>query len=338
MHPPLSEIWAEILRVAIEQDVLAIGACPVEQRGDLFDAWLERGFDADMGYLRRNRDVRIDPASRFPWARSAIVIAVAYPAERPSAPADAIARHIARYALGDDYHDVLDLILRRIEETIRDHDPTAETRRYVDTGPLSDRDLAARAGLGWIGRNGMLIHPDHGSWLVIGVLLTNLKTDLPVREILDQCGACRSCIDSCPTGAIVDDRMVDSRKCISWVTIEHRGPIPTDLTDRLEENLFGCDICQEACPWNESSPGPHEALAPRPSYGAKPIHALLRASQQEFSSLFRASAIKRAKRAGIIRNAILITRELPEDVTRLLEEETDSGIQHALSHRMETRK
>jgi len=334
MPSRLTDVWTAVLRAANRHDVLAIGASPIaDAHQAIFAEWLDRGFGADMDYLARNREIRADPSSRFPWARSAIVIAVAHSPERPPAPSDAISQRIARYALGTDYHEALDEILRDIESVVREIDSTATTRRYVDTGPLSDRALAAQAGLGWIGKNAMLIHPEHGSWFLIGTLLTSLENDLPAREIADQCGACTRCVDACPTGAILDGRIVDSKRCLSWATIEHRGAMPDEVADRLEGTIFGCDICQEVCPWNEAAPPSHPALAPRTAYSARPVHALLRMSQDTFSTLFRKSAVKRAKRAGLVRNALLAIPNLPADAVAALDGEDDPGIRQAVARR-----
>jgi len=311
----ISEIWPEVERIASAHHVIAAGTADLgAEFGDVFARWLDLGHEAGMTWLRRNREARRDPTTRFPWAKSAIVILVPYSAERPHQD-DRISTRIARYALGDDYHDVLNEILKEIENAILRAIPDTRTRRYVDTGPLSDRTLAARAGLGWIGKNAMLIHPEHGSWTFIGALLTSLGDDRGGHEITDQCGTCTRCIDACPTQAILTDRTVDSGRCISYWTIEHRGPIEPSIASRIEGNLFGCDICNEACPWNASPPAPHPAFEPRDEYRRRPIHELLRIEQGEFSSLFRRSGVKRARRDGIIRNAILVTSAEHRDST-----------------------
>jgi epoxyqueuosine reductase len=180
-----------------------------------------------------------------------------------------------------------------------------KTWRYVDTGPLSDRSYAAQAGLGWIGRNGMLIHEQDGSYFFIGTLLTALENDLSAVTVADRCGSCMHCVEACPTNAILPDRTIDSGRCISYTTIEHRGSFEHDLP--LAGNAFGCDICQEVCPWNRAPLEPHPAFAPREEYRATPVTDLLRFSQAEFSTLFRRSAIKRAKLAGMQRNVAALT-------------------------------
>jgi epoxyqueuosine reductase len=241
-----------------------------------------------------------------------------------------MAGHIARYALGEDYHLTLDAILRSIESAITASAPDVRTRRYVDTGPLSDRALAVDAGLGWVGKNAMVIDPERGSWFFVGVLLTSLENDMEVALVADRCGACTRCIDACPTGAILPGRIVASERCLSHATIEQRGALDAWIGQRLEGNIFGCDICQEVCPWNEAPPEPHPAFLPRPEYRARPVSALLKMSQHDFSALFTRSAVKRAKRVGMIRNAILAGATIDEEARMALVTEGDPGILAAL--------
>ena len=300
MPTRLSDVWPQVERVAREEGVLHLGASElVDAHASLFAEWIARGHHASMAYLAKNAAIRANPAERYPWARSVISILVPYSPDRPSAPAGALSNHVARYALGDDYHDVLDRILRRFEETLAG----VKTWRYVDTGPLSDRSYAAQSGLGWIGRNGMLIHEEHGSYFFIGTLLTALENDLDAVSVSDRCGTCTRCLDACPTNAILPDRTLDSNHCISYATIEHRGA----LTVPVAGNAFGCDICQEVCPWNHAPATTHPSFAPRDEYRATPVTDLLRFTQAEFSTLFRKSAVKRAKLAGMLRNVEALT-------------------------------
>ncbi|HEY2830745.1 MAG TPA: tRNA epoxyqueuosine(34) reductase QueG [Thermoanaerobaculia bacterium] len=295
----LSAIWSEVGRVARREHVTHVAASDVRDvRASVFAEWIANGRHASMSYLAKNVATREDTSTRFPWAKSVIVLLVPYSSERPAAPTGSLSHHIARYALGDDYHDVLDRILRALEDEIARLAPGTKTWRYVDTGPLSDRSLAAQAGLGWIGKNGMLIHEEDGSYFFIGTLLTSLENDLHASEVADRCGACTRCLDACPTDAILPNRTVDSARCISYATIEHRGPF--DIT--TAGNAFGCDICQEVCPWNAAPPEPHPAFVAREEYRATPVSDLLELTQADFSALFRKSAIKRAKLAGMKRN------------------------------------
>jgi len=304
----LSEVWPAVERIARAEGVLRIGASDItNEHSALFDDWIEHGHHATMRYLSRSAAIRRDPAARFPWAKSAIVILVPYsslrPEVRPEAPTGALSNHIARYALGDDYHDVLDQILRRIEAEVAAH---GRTWRYVDTGPLSDRTLATKAGLGWIAKNAMLINEEIGSYTFIGTLLTALENDIAPDAVADRCGTCTRCLDACPTMAILPNRTVASELCISYATIEHRGELPNIP---LAGNAFGCDICQEVCPWNNAPATAHPAFAPRDEYRATPISDLLRYEQSDFSRLFRKSAVKRAKLAGMQRNVAALTEE-----------------------------
>lgn len=297
---PLSTHWPALQTLARELGVAHIGASTLDDaRADRFERWIAEGKHGSMAYLAKNAAVRANPGERFPWARSAVVILVPYSPERPHAPSGALSNHVARYALGDDYHDVLDGILRRFEHLL----DGVKSWRYVDTGPLSDRSLAAQAGLGWIGRNAMLIHEEDGSWFFIGVLLTGLENDIgATTAVADRCGDCTRCAEACPTSAILPDRTVDSRLCISHATIEQRGPLDAAVAARLEGNAFGCDICQEVCPWNAAPPASHPAFSPREAYRATPVTDLLRFGQSDFSTLFRRSPVKRAKLDGMRRN------------------------------------
>ena len=304
MTTKLSEVWPAIERVARAAGVVHLGASDLDDaHASLFADWIERGHHASMSYLAKNVAIRENPRERFPWAQSVITILVPYSPSRPDAPEGALSHHVARYALGDDYHDVLDRILRELEAAL----PDVKTWRYVDTGPLSDRAYAAQAGLGWIGKNGMLIHELDGSYFFIGTLLTALENDLESTLITDRCGTCTRCLDACPTNAILPDRTLDAAACISYATIEHRGPLEEPVASHLHGNAFGCDICQEVCPWNRRAPEAHPAFAARDEYRATPITDLLRFDQSTFSTLFRKSAIKRAKLAGMLRNVEALT-------------------------------
>lgn len=327
----LSEVWTALEGVARKRGLLRLGASNLEDaHAYLFVRWLEEGREAGMTYLRRNRQARLSPREHFPWARSVVVATIPYQSERG---ATAMESGIARYALGDDYHLVLEEVLCDLEAQLKRLAPEATTRRYVDTGPLSDRTYAAQAGLGWIGRNGMLIDPVRGSYLFIATLLTSLENDIQAEEVADRCGSCTRCVDSCPTDAILPDRTLHSDRCISYATIEHRGAIPDLMKHRLGENVFGCDICNEVCPWNHEPASAIEPFTARADYRARPVTDLLRMSQADFSHLFRKSAVKRAKRAGMIRNAILVAPEIPEDVLNALGAEQDDGIRDALEWR-----
>lgn len=325
----ISDIWNAIESTALGLGAMRAGVSSLEDsEAARFTEWIAAGRHASMEYLAKNRQAREHPEMRFPWARSVIVITVPYSAERYPNAGQVIGNGIARYALGDDYHEVIDRMLREIEVVIQSLAAGTTTRRYVDTGPLSDRAYGAQAGLGWIGKNGMLIDEEKGSYFFIGTLLTSLENDLSTAAVADRCGACTRCIDACPTDAILPDRSVDSGRCISHANIELRGPIPDVIKERLGGNLFGCDICQEACPWNQAPAAAHPAFVPRSGYGATPVTDLLRVDQAGFSALFRKSAVKRAKYAGMVRNAVIVTgacESLHSDL------EDDPGVSDALA-------
>jgi epoxyqueuosine reductase len=306
MITKLSEVWSGVERAAHHAGAIRVGASDLaDDNVEFFEDWIAAGHHATMQYLAKNRAVRRDPVARFPWAKSVIVILVPYAAERPDAPAGSLSHHLARYALGDDYHEVLDGILREIEDALPGE---VKSWRYVDTGPLSDRGYAAQAGLGWIGKNGMLIDEERGSYFFIGTLLTSLENDIASATVADRCGACTRCIDACPTDAILPNRTIASERCISYATIEHRGPLPENLT--LAGNVFGCDICQEVCPWNATPAMSHPDFVARAEYRSTPLTDLLRYEQSDFSRLFRRSAVKRAKLDGMKRNVEALYRAI----------------------------
>src|SRR5204862_3712935 len=209
-----------------------------------FDEWLARGFAGTMEYLPRGREKRCDSRLPLPGAASAIVVAMNYGGREPSGP-------VARYARGDDYHDVMLERLRALHGWV-----AAEVGRpvlgkpYVDTGPLLERDLARRAGLGWFGKNTMLINPTLGSFFFIGALLVDFELEADPAFESDRCGRCTRCLDACPTGALTEPRVLDASRCISYLTIENKGAIPEDMRPALGELIYGCDICQDVCPWN----------------------------------------------------------------------------------------
>ncbi|MEO8193311.1 MAG: tRNA epoxyqueuosine(34) reductase QueG [Gemmatimonadales bacterium] len=278
---------------------------PAETAG-AFDTWLDNGYAGDMDYLPRGREKRRDTRRPFPAAASAIVVGLNYGGTAPSGP-------IARYARGDDYHDVMWRMLDSLHQSIDSYigHPTAG-KSYVDTGPLLERDLARRAGLGWFGKNTNLINPDLGSFFFIGALLVDLDLEPDAPFELDRCGTCRRCLDACPTDAFVEPRVLDATRCISYLTIEARGPVPLELREKLGDRVYGCDICQDVCPWNVSfskdlSVG---ALAPREqlAHGDARVLAreILAMGDESFRATFRGSSVKRAKRRGLARNAAVV--------------------------------
>jgi epoxyqueuosine reductase len=280
-------------------DLVAIGPADPPEPGAALRRWVEAGHAATMGYLARRLEERLDPRRVLPGARSVLCVALNY---YQGEPADASWRPVARYAWGRDYHDVIAPRLERLAAHLAEAGG-ARSRGYVDTGPVLERDLAARAGLGWVGKNTMLLHPRLGSWFFLGVLLTTaeLARDAPLA---DRCGSCRACLDACPTGAFVAPYVLDARRCISYLTIEHRGDIDPDLQPGMAGWQFGCDICQDVCPWNRKAPTTAEAdFVPEAAYpGAEAVSAM---DDADFRRHFAGTPILRAKAAGMRRNALI---------------------------------
>lgn len=287
-----------------------VGVAPVEPSdwGDFYAEWLARGYAGAMGYLSRPDAVakRRDPRLIMPQARSVVVVALNYyqgPIEIPTAGRRG---RVARYAWGDDYHD---LMWARLDElaafvSAQAGYPVAH-RRYVDTGPLLERELAVRAGLGWLGKNTMLINPRFGSWLLLGELLLDLELACDTPFAANHCGTCVRCIEACPTHCILPNRTLDAARCISYLTIELKGErIRAELRSRMGAWVFGCDVCQQVCPWNRfARPSAEPAFHPRPGLPAPELDELLALDDEAFRRRFQGSPIKRAKRYGLQRNA-----------------------------------
>lgn len=229
-----------------------------------FDRWLEAGYGGNMRYINRQAKKRRDPRLADAEARRAVVVLDNYYYEAGANEASPDSPRIARYARGEDYHTVTLKRVEQLADYLKTHGATA-ARPYVDTGPIPERELAQRAGLGWIGKNTMLIRPGLGSWFFIGTVLTDLllQQDSPVE--IDHCGSCTRCLEACPTGAFQEPRVLDARLCISYLTIEQKGPLPAEVVPKLEGWSFGCDICNEVCPWNQrfAEQSTIEAFRPR---------------------------------------------------------------------------
>ncbi|HEY9420325.1 MAG TPA: tRNA epoxyqueuosine(34) reductase QueG [Thermoanaerobaculia bacterium] len=279
------------------------------ERGEEYLRWLSRGDQAGMGYLERRVESRLDPSQVFPGARSVLCVALQYhplygeDGERQPEPKGDLWRRVARYARGRDYHDVMGERLKVLESRIREAFPGCETRRYVDTGPVLERELAARAGIGVVGKNTMLLHPEAGSWFLLGELFLSLDLS-PDQPLADLCGSCTLCLDACPTGALAEPYRLDSNRCISYWTIEHRGPLPPEARRMVGGWVFGCDVCQEVCPWNKEPAGAvHPEMELPPERGELDLARLLRLPREEYVERFRGSPMKRAKLEGLQRNA-----------------------------------
>jgi epoxyqueuosine reductase len=308
------------------------GVAPADDFAELanYSEWLERGYAGEMDYLRDAR--RADPRQVLDGARSLIVVALNYNSAHPNSteqaavPSDDAPRGwISRYAWGHDYHNVLREKLNALLARMRAEWPESfEARAYVDTGPIVERVAAKYAGLGWLAKNTCLINEELGSWLFLGVIITTLELAPSLEPgeppAADLCGNCRLCLDACPTQAFAAPYVLDARKCISYLTIELRGAIPEELRPQMGNAVIGCDICQDVCPWNRKSPVTQlAAFQPRaveaksengrektengPTLFAPELEWLAALSQEEFSRIFRGSAIKRAKWRGLVRNA-----------------------------------
>jgi len=275
---------------------------------DYFRQWLAAGQAGDMAYLEKRFDERTDPAAYFPGARSVVCVAMNYHVRLEELPEEDRPFHgrIARYALGDDYHELIKSRLHALADWIREIAPDARTRAAVDTAPVMEKDLAARAGLGWVGKNTCLIHVQAGSWLLLGEVITTL--DLPPDEtVADHCGTCTRCLDACPTGAITAPYQLDARKCISYLTIEHRGEIPAELKAGIGDWLYGCDVCQDVCPHNHKVPDATDpALRPRFPAGTLDVREVLSWTDDDYRARLKNSAMKRTKLPVLKRNAAIV--------------------------------
>jgi len=281
-------------------DRVAIGPAKPPDHAAAFEQWLDAGYAGTMDYLTRTRHERIDPNRLLPGARAIVAVALSYATEE-----DGDWQSVARYARGRDYHEVIRPRLETLCEYLSEAGGSdVRSRAAIDTSAVLERDLAARAGLGWIGKNTNLLASDLGSYFFIGIVLTTapLASD---ERLPDRCGTCTACLDACPTAAFVDAYVLDARRCLSYLTIEHRGPIAPDLRHHVSDWLFGCDVCQDVCPWNRRvTPSRERAFAPNTPLG--PLESLLTLDQSGFRERFRASAIWRTKRAGLLRNACLV--------------------------------
>lgn len=264
-----------------------------------FRSWLDQGRAGEMSWLERNKDRRTDPQAVLPGARSVVVLALNY--WQPDAPPDAkTVGRIARYAWGDDYHEVIEKKLHAIDEWLRVRG--GAQRCYVDTGPVLERDFAALAGAGWHGKSTMLIHPKLGTWFFLAEVLTTLDL-APDEPMPDHCGRCTRCIDACPTAAITAPHQLDARRCISYLTIELKGSIPLEFREAIGDRIYGCDACLDACPWNRFARASREtAFATREFVHGWTLRDFLTLDDDGFRALFRKSPIKRIKRRGFLRN------------------------------------
>ena len=291
--------------------------------------WLDRGYAGEMHYMHRTADRRADVRQVLPSARSVVSLGTVYNAARPYSvdTADPGRASLARYAWGDDYH----VVIQRRMDSLLDWMRSAagegfEGRAYVDTGPVQERVYAQYAGLGWIGKNTCLINPQLGSWIFLSEVICNLDLK-PDDPVFDQCGSCTLCLSSCPTGALVEPGVLDSTRCLSYLTIENKGAIPNDLRDSIGEHAYGCDICQEVCPWNltpTTACSDDQAWLPRPGLDSPRLLDLWQRSDGELRALLKGSAMKRAGVRRLRRNlAVAIGNSGDSDAADVLERQDD---------------
>lgn len=300
----------QIKQKALELGFGKVGIARVEslkEERERLTEWLYRGYHASMQWMEKNVDKRTDPALIVPRAQSVISLAVNYytPLQHSNDPS---VGKISRYAWGEDYHIHVTKRIQLLFDCIKQLAPDAEGRYYVDTGPVMEKAWAQRAGIGWQGKHTNLITKEFGSWVFLSEIITTAALDCD-EPMQDFCGSCTACLDACPTGAIPEPYVVDSQRCISYLTIEHREEIAQSMGEKFERWIYGCDICQDVCPWNRfQQPTVQSEYFPREHNIAPLIEELREISQDEFSVRYKNSPIKRTKRDGIVRNANIIFR------------------------------
>jgi epoxyqueuosine reductase len=288
-------------------DLCGIAPAAAHRELGYFREWLERGYAGEMHYLHRTADRRADVRHVLASAQSVICLGTIYNTDRPYSTeiADGSRAVLARYAWGEDYHDVIQRRMEALVEWMRQQDgPEFDARAYVDTGPVQERVYAQHAGLGWIGRNTCLINPDRGSWLFLSEILCSLPLE-PDAPALDQCGSCRACLDACPTGALLEPYVLDSTRCLSYLTIELKGAMPAAQRDAVGRHAYGCDVCQEVCPWNAQPADPDEPDSPwlpRVVFDGPSLAGLWRTPDAELRRSLKGSAMSRAGLKRLRRN------------------------------------
>ena len=301
------ELSRRIKEQALSEGFDKVGIVPAERlhhENSRLLTWLHRRYHGEMQWMARDPEQRTDPRKLFPAARSVVVVARNYytPAQHSNNPATG---KVSRYAWGDDYHEVVGAKLRHLLASIKEAIPQAEGKVCVDIQPMMDKAWAQRAGLGWIGKHTNLITTEYGSWVFIGELLLNLELEYDNEIVADHCGSCTLCIDACPTSAITEPYVVNSNKCISYATIELRDvELPAEVAENLEGWLYGCDICQDVCPWNRFEQTTDERrFQPREGNVNAELSEFAALTPETYAERYRGSAMKRAKLAGLQRNA-----------------------------------
>ena len=298
---------AEIKAKASELGFDVCGIAPAVDHPELhfFRDWLDRGHAGEMAYLHRTADLRADVRRVVPSAQTVIVTATVYNTDRPYSTecSDPDRAHIARYAWGDDYHDVIGARLEALVAWMRERSPEPfDARAYVDTGPVQERVYAQHAGVGWIGKNTCVINPELGSWVFLGAIICSLPLAIDAPS-LDQCGTCTLCLEACPTQALVAPGVLDSTRCVSYLTIELRRAIPDEHRAGVGSHVYGCDVCQEVCPWNAAAPRSGDAAwQPRAAWDRVDLLTLSRQTDEELAAALRDSPMRRTKVQGLRRN------------------------------------
>lgn len=309
----MQTLSAKIKQKAYELGFQKVGIASIEQLTEEsvnLREWLRRGYHGTMDWMTRNIEMRLNPQNVLPDVKSIIVIGVNYYNARAHSQDKDVGK-ISRYAWGDDYHVVVKKRLQQLLDYICTIESTAVGKVYVDAGPVMEKVWAKRAGLGWMGKNTILITQDYGSWIFLGVIFLNVTLEYDT-SVADYCGTCTLCIEACPTDAIVEPYVLDSTKCISYLTIEHRGDIPIELGKHFENWVYGCDICQEVCPWNEkfSTQTSVNEFYPSQSTVAPKLSELIAITEEEFQQKFQGTAIRRSTVGEIRRNAEIVVKSM----------------------------
>jgi epoxyqueuosine reductase len=299
-----AELKAQAVRLGF--DLCGICRAVAPPGADRLQTWLAAGYAGQMHYLTGRAEAAGHPQHVLDGARSIVMLAMNYRTAQPASPQPGQGR-VSRYAWGNDYHDLIRSRLNTLADWVRAAAPAAKVRGVVDTAPLLEREFAQLAGLGWIGKNTLLLNKQLGSWFFLAALQTDVELEYDAPHETDHCGTCRACLDACPTGAFVDAYVLDARRCISYLTIELRESIPDELRSGVGEWLFGCDVCQDVCPWNHRAPQSEEP-AFQPADGMNPIElaALFELDDAAFRQRFRHTPLWRAKRRGLLRNAAIV--------------------------------
>lgn len=302
----------------IRKKALELGFCKVgivaadalDRESGRFVEWLGNGFHGEMAWMAREPEKRSDPKLIFPDARSVVAVAMNYYTPHEYSDSSSVGK-ISRYAWGDDYHYVVREKLLNLLDWIKTEVPDADGKVCVDTSPVMEKAWAVRAGIGWLGKHSNVITTDHGSWVFLGEIFLNIELEYDNATVPDHCGSCTACLDACPTNAIVEPYVVDSRKCISYATIELRSDeMPVEIAENLNGWLYGCDICQDVCPWNRfEKPAAEPRFEPRNGETSLTLDSVFEMTHEDYIERFRGSAMKRTKFTGLKRNATALARK-----------------------------